>query len=74
VKHSAVGDQIHREVVSEEGAGGVAVAREGRMELDSAEDLDSDSLCNVSISGSRGVPWPDGDRGWKVCGVENLDS
>jgi hypothetical protein len=74
VKHSAVGDRIHREVVDEESAGGVVVAREGRMELDYAEDLDSDSFCKVSMSGSRGVPWPDGDRGWKAYGVANLGS
>jgi hypothetical protein len=70
-----VGDQIHREVVAEESAGGVAVARDGRLELDSVEDLvDSDSLCKLSESGSRGVPWPDGYRGWKAYGATNLGS
>jgi hypothetical protein len=59
VMHSAAGDRFHREVASEKSAEGGAVAREGRMEL--AAVLDSDSSCKVSISGSRGVPWPDGD-------------
>jgi hypothetical protein len=42
------------------------------MEL--AAVLDSDSSYKVSISGSWGVPWPDGDRGQKAFGAANLGS
>jgi hypothetical protein len=70
VTHSAAGNRVHREVASEEGAEGAAVSREVRMEL----RLDSDSFCKVSFPGSRGVPWPDGDRGRKAFGAANLGS
>jgi hypothetical protein len=72
VTHSAAGGRVHREVMSEEGAEGAAMSREARMELGAG--LDSDSFCKVSFPGSRGVPWPNGDRGRKAGGAANLGS